>query len=406
MQSYAFSVFLLGALATIAPLTIDGYLPAFPSIGADFGVTQTLVQWTLSTYLFAYALMTLFHGTLSDSYGRRRVILTALGVYVVGTLGAACAPSIGVLIAGRIVQGLTAGAGMVVGQAIVRDRYDGATAQRTLSYIIMVFGVSPAFAPIVGGWLAAAWGWRAVFVTLAAVGVAVWLLCFLALPETLPRERRQPFVARVLVGHYVSVAGNARFMAMTGASAMLFGGFAFIVSAAPNFVIEVLHLPQTAFGWLFVPLVSGMMSGAWVCTRLSGRIAPARLITLGLVIMGLSCVLDLVYTGFFTARVPWAVLPIMGIAFGISLAIPCMTIRILASQKGMTGLAASVLGFVQMLMFAVSSAALVPFAFGSAFKIAVGLTAFTVLGALGWWFGARAPALPRAADTHCTAGSD
>lgn len=174
LPSFPVMVLMLGLLSCVAPATIDAYLPAFGALGREFAVPQETVQLTLGVYMACYASMLLLHGTLSDSLGRRRVVLTALGVYVAGALMAALAPSFGWLLAGRAVQGLSAGAGIVVGQAIIRDCYDGAVARRAMSYLILVFNLSPALAPILGGYLAAHQGWRSVFLLLTALAGAAW----------------------------------------------------------------------------------------------------------------------------------------------------------------------------------------------------------------------------------------
>ena len=169
-------VLMLGLLACVAPATIDAYLPAFSALEQEFSVPPQSVQQTLGVYMSAYAAMLLLHGTLSDAWGRKPVVLASLLVYVAGSVMAAVAPSFSFLLAGRVLQGLSAGAGLVIGQAMVRDCYEGQQAQRTFSYIVLVFNVSPALAPIVGGQLIAHLGWRSVLWMLAVfASLAAWL---------------------------------------------------------------------------------------------------------------------------------------------------------------------------------------------------------------------------------------
>ena len=385
MQRYSVVVLILGALATIGPLSIDAYLPAFSAIGRTFAAEPALVQQTLSAYLFAYAVTSLFHGTLSDSFGRRPVILASLALYAGGSLCAALAPDVGVLLVGRVVQGLSAGAGMIVGQAIVRDSFDGPLAQRTMSYITMIFGVSPALAPILGGWISVHLGWRAVFFLMTAVAVLLILLCLRFQRESLPVDRRQPFRLRVIAQNYASVFRNKQFMLMSISFGFAFGGFAFFIGTAPNFVVDILHLPETAFGWLFVPLVIGMMGGSWVAARSSRVWRANRIIATGFVIMGLSCVANVLYNLLQTPAVPWAVIPVMIFTFGLALAAPSMTMRILDLVPGLTGMGASVLSFVQMILFSVVTGALVPLTFGSSLKMAIGVSAGFLVSCVGWY---------------------
>src|SRR5471032_1375098 len=191
---------LLAGLTMVGPLAIDTYLPSFPAIARTFDASPLLVQQTLSAFLFCFAFMMLFYGTLSDSFGRRPVILWSLVLYIVASIGGAMAPSIGVLLVCRVAQGLAAGAGSVVGRAIVQDRFSGAEAQKILSHIMMVFGLAPAIAPVLGGWLQVSLGWRSVFWFLTSFGILMFIAVARAArepagagPPSLPlrRDRRQ-----------------------------------------------------------------------------------------------------------------------------------------------------------------------------------------------------------------------
>jgi DHA1 family bicyclomycin/chloramphenicol resistance-like MFS transporter len=392
-------VLILGALACIGPMSIDAYLPAFGAIGRDFQLTPETTQLTLGLYMLAFAFMTLLHGTLSDSFGRRRIILIALAVYIVGSLTAALGPSFEWLLAGRICQGLSAGAGMVVGQAIVTDCYKGSVAQKTMSYIIMVFSVSPAFAPIIGGYLSEHTGWRGVFFFLAGLAVFSASLCAFLMPETLSPERRQAFDFKVLSRNYGRVMRDAQFMARAVVFGSLFGGFAFLIGAAPDFVTHVLKLPETAFGYLFIPIVIGLTSGSFLAARLSSHLSSGRLIGYAYTMLGLSCVINLLYTGFTTdLNVYAAVIPHGLFVFGLALGIPTMTLRILERVPELSGTAASVLGFVQMIFFSVVSGWLAPLVYGSAFHLAVALSIGVIVSGLGWALVTRLAARAKSAS--------
>ena len=167
---------LLAALVMLGPFSIDMYLPAFPAIGADLAAPPVALQATLSAYLFAYAFMMLWHGALSDALGRRPVVLAGLVVYAIATLGCAVAGNIESMWLARALQGLSAGAGVVVGRALIRDRFHGAEAQKLMSQVTLVFSIAPAVAPIAGGLLLEAFGWRSIFHALFAFTVllGVW----------------------------------------------------------------------------------------------------------------------------------------------------------------------------------------------------------------------------------------
>ena len=173
---------MLAFLGMVGALAIDTYLPSMPAIGREFNVGAVAVQQTLSIFLFAFAFMMLFYGTLSDSLGRRPVIMVALVVYTLASIGAALAPSFGWLLVCRALQGLSAGSGSVIGAAIVQDRFSGPQAQKMMSHIMMVFGLAPAIAPVLGGWLHVHFGWRSTFWFLAGFGALMVLLAWRALP--------------------------------------------------------------------------------------------------------------------------------------------------------------------------------------------------------------------------------
>ena len=386
LPRYGYMVFILGILACLGPITIDAYLPAFGDIGRAFVRTPAEVQSTLGYYMLAYALTTLVHGTLSDTFGRRPVLLTALAVYTLGAIIAAAAPSFEWLIVGRVLQGLSAGAGMIIGQAVVNDCYKGPMAQRALSYIIMVFSVSPAIAPIVGGYLTTSLGWRSIFALMAGVALISIAVCAWALPETLPKSRRRPFAFGGFLASILHILKDRVFTAYALAFGVLFAGLAFVIGGAHDFVTHVLRLPETAFGYLFVPLVMGMLTGSALAVRLAKRIQPARLIGLGYAAMALSCLFNLGYTSTTLEPVfPWAVVPLALFSCGLCIAIPSMTLTVLQRAPGMGGTAASVLGFIQMVFFSVVSGWGVALVYGSAWRMAVGLTLSMAISGGAWW---------------------
>ena len=168
---------------------LGGHLfPSFPAIAQHFGVTVLQVQSTLSFYLLALAGMSLFHGALSDCFGRRRVILWSLGLYTLTAMACPFAPSFGVLLFCRTLQGLAGGWGMIVGRAMIRDRFQGAEAQRFIAEVTIVSGLAPVIAPVVGGWLHVWFGWRGPFLLLALLGMVMLAACYWALPESLRKK--------------------------------------------------------------------------------------------------------------------------------------------------------------------------------------------------------------------------
>ena len=386
MRNTLILTLVLAGLAMVGPFATGCYLPSFQAISQHFSVTPLMVQQTLSVYLAAFAFMTLFYGTLSDSFGRRPVILVAVGVFALASVGASMTNSFGMLLFFRGLQGACAGAGRVIGIAIVRDKFDSADAQRMISQIAMVFGVAPVVAPIIGGYLHVHYGWRASFVMMATMTIAILLASIFALPETLPREKRQAFHFGRIAQNYWAALRNFRFVLCIFAVAFSYGGFAVYIAGAPKFVMEILHLPETAFAWLFVPMVSGTIIGSFLVSRFARKIRPEKLIRIGIVLMVLAAILNIAYSSFFVVAVPWAVIPILIYSFGLAIATPGMTVTGLDFFPSMRGLASSLQGFGLMATFAVISGFIAPLIYSSALKLAYGMAISLALSVISWHF--------------------
>src|SRR5437868_5303528 len=196
---------MLAGLSMLGPFSIDAYLPAFPNIQATLHATPLEVQQSLTAYMLSFAGMVLWHGALSDAFGRRNVILVSLVAFLLGTIGCAAAHSVHYLWFFRVRQGVSAGAGVVVGRAIIRDLYADAAAARLLSMVTMIFSIAPAIAPVLGGWVVTLFDWRAIFLGLLVFSLGLWWVCWQHLPETIPLERRQPFNPRFLAASYWTI---------------------------------------------------------------------------------------------------------------------------------------------------------------------------------------------------------
>ena len=375
---------ILAGLTMVGPLAIDTYLPSFPAIAQTFNASPLLIQQTLSAFLFTFAFMMLFYGTLSDSFGRRPVILVSLVVYIIASAGAALAPSLGWLLACRVLQGLAAGAGSVVGRAIVQDRFSDADAQKILAHIMMVFGLAPAIAPVLGGWLQVAFGWRSVFWFLGVFGFIMLLVVWRALPESLAVKNRHPFHLGAIAANYWRVLRHRQFLLLSVAVGMAFGGFGLYIGSAAYFVINILHLPETAFAWLFIPLISGMVIGSALLSKISHKYTKQQLIWTGYGLMTFTALVNIAYNGLFVAQVPWAVLPLFLYSFALSISMTPMSLIALNHFPNNSGMASSLQSFIQMMLFALFSGLVAPLLFDSAFKLACGLIAGLVLSLVCW----------------------
>lgn len=380
---------LLAALAAIGPFSIDAYLPSFPEMAAGLGATLLEIQQTLTAYLGAFAVMTLWHGALSDSFGRRRVVLVGLAIFTAASLGCAFATRVEHLWLLRALQGMSAGAGMVVGRAVVRDLYDGPAAQRLFSHVAMMFALAPAVAPMVGGWLHVAFGWRSVFVFLAAQGA---LLCFFSwrlLPETLPAPKRQSFAAGNLARGYRKVLGHPAFVVWCIAFACMFGGFFIYVLSAPVFLMQHLGRSETEFFWLFGPSTLGMMSGSWLSARMAGRWPTAVTLRRGFAIMGAAAALDVGICLALPPGLPWSVAHFFIYNFGMALTMPTLTLLALDCFPDRRGMAASCQSFIQTVGNAFLAAVLAPLLWSSPLHLALGTAALASLATAGVWLGLR-----------------
>lgn len=379
--SHAGLAVLLALLAAIGPFTIDTYLPAFPTIGRSLVASELEVQQTLTAYLLPFAFMTLWHGSISDALGRRVVVLASLLGFAAASAVCMLAPSIEVLWLGRALQGITAGAGMVVGRAVVRDLLSGAEAQRLMARIAMIFAISPAIAPIIGGWIYVALGWRATFGFLVLFGLLLCFACWRHLPETLPPDKRHSLHPVKLGRAYLHAFTHRRFLLLIAALSLNFGGFFLYVLSAPKFLIEHLHVSPQAFATLFVPTVLGMMIGSYISGHLAGRITPLRTVSIAYAVMLSATLLNVLLNSFVAPGVPQSIVPIPIYNIGMALAMPNLTLLGL-DQLPQRGLAASCQSFAQSMTTSLAAAFAVPLLWGSTLTLALGMACFVGLALL------------------------
>lgn len=384
-------------LAMLAPFSIDTYLPSFPDISREFAVTPLYLQQTLSFYLLAFAVMTLVYGPLSDTYGRRGVVLGAVALYVASSIGCWFAPNAHWLLAMRIGQGLSASAGVVVGRAIIRDAFAGAQAQRVMAQMTLIFALAPAIAPVIGGWLHDALGWRSVFMFLTLLGAALWVWTALVLPETLPAVARQPIHPRA-VGHtYLQALRSRNFMGLVIITALNFGGMFLYVAGSPEIVYRHLQRGPDDFGVLFIPLVGGLMAGTLLSGRLAGRLTHAHCVDLGYVLMLAGALINVMLaytakTGALTVIAP----PVL-YASGMALAMPNLTLLALDLFPAHRGLASALQGFTHTASNAVVAGLIVPWLAPDRHTLTLGMLAFGLVAFVWWRLACRHHALPPSA---------
>lgn len=379
---------MLAALAMLGPFSVDTYLPAFPSIAQSLQATSLEVQQSLTAYMFSFAVMILWHGALSDAFGRRNIILGSLALFAIASLGCAAVHSVEYLWAFRMLQGMSAGAGVVIGRAIIRDLHGGADAARLLSLVTMIFSLAPAIAPILGGWIVKLLDWRSVFLFLFLYAVLLLWYCYKRLPETLPPENRPAFNVQFLMQSYGRVLGSRLFYLKAGTVAFNFAGLFLYVAAAPVFITQHLGLGPDQFGWQFIPAVGGIFLGALTANRLAGRITVGRQMAIGFVSLVGASIANVLYHSLYPPALPWSVAPLFFYTWGMSVVTPGMTLLVLDLFPDIRGVVASCQSFVQTMLSAMVAGLVAPPLSRTVLWLALGQLGFALI-AMVLWLAAR-----------------
>jgi MFS transporter, DHA1 family, multidrug resistance protein len=375
---------MLAGLGMLGPFSIDTYLPAFEGIARSTGATPLQLQQTLSSYLAGFALMNLFHGAVSDAVGRRPVVLAGMLLFTVASAGCALSDSIESLIFWRALQGMSAGAGLVVSRALIRDLYPPADAQRVMSQVTIFFGVAPAIAPLIGGWLYVHSDWHVIFWLLTGIGAVLLLANWRWLPEGLAPAQRQPFALRPLMAGYASLLKSRRFLLLVLASGIPFNSMFVYVLAAPQFLGQHLGLAPTQFFWLFLCTIGGIMGGAFWSGRVAGKMQAPNQIRRGFTLMIVALLINLLLNALAPQHAIWT-LPVIGLfSLGWAFMVPVVTLMVLDVNPERRGMASSLQSAIAAGANAMVAGALVPLVMHSLLGLAWLSTAFLVIGLLAW----------------------
>ncbi len=379
---------LLAGLAMFGPFSIDTIFPAFLLLGERLQVDQVAVQQTVSVYLLFYGLMSLAHGPLSDAFGRRRVILGGLVIFIAASIGCALSRDLTTLLVFRALQGVSAGVGVIVGRAVIRDLYHGADAQRLMSQVSMIFGVAPAIAPIIGGWILLGGGdWPLIFWFLVSFAALLLLATGKWLPETLPVEERTPLSTGALLRSYMRMGSNPRLLRLSAAGAFNFSGIFLYIASAPVLVMQHLKLGEGGFAWLFIPTIGGMTVGSFLSGRMAGRMTAQRQVSIGFTLCGVSALVNLAYVlSVSQIAVPWAVLPIFLGGVGMALIFPILALAVLDMYPHQRGLASSMQMFLQLMINTVVAGMISPLLSSQPLHLALGYGGFFAIGASFWYW--------------------
>ena len=375
---------LLSLLTALGPLSMDMYLPSLPDIAHVLGAPVARTQLTISSYLIGFAVGQMIYGPLSDRYGRRPVLLAAVALYLASTLACAAAQSVDLLIAARLLQGISGSGAIVLARAIVRDVYSGVQAARELSLMGSISATAPIVAPMIGGVLQAGFGWRANFICMSVGGLIALLVAGRLLPETLrPDNRASPLSFFSMMRGYGAVARHRGFLVYLGIITTTYAGLFAWVSGASVVLQGVYGLSAVAFGFTFALGAAGYMLGAMIATRLVVRLGLDRTIGVGVVVIaagGLSLALA-VATG-----VPglWLVAAMALYLAGVGLAMPQAMAGALTPFPDRAGTAASLMGLVQQALAAVIAAVIGAYLVQSAWPVTGVVVAMGCLTFLLW----------------------
>jgi len=339
---------LMGILTAIGPFSIDMYLPAFPAISEGLQVPRGDVERTLASYLIGLALAQIAYGPLADRYGRKIPMLTGLAVYTVASVGCALASSIEMLTLCRVLQALGSAAGIVIPRAVIRDHYETQDAARAMSMLMLIMGLAPILAPLVGGQLLSFVGWRSLFWLMAAVSLSMFVATILVMKESLVPERVQPLRASVIASNYLALARHRRFLAHSFAGGLGSAGmFAYII-CSPRVFIEYYGVAPQNYGFLFGANAAGLIIGSQISARLLRSHTPAQLQRLAQNALAVASLVTVILAVAGWMTLPLLMACLIGYMFSQGFVNPNSAALALSEQGMRLGAASALLGTLQM----------------------------------------------------------
>ncbi len=385
---------ILVAVTAVQPLAMQMFVPSLPAIAADFGVPAGVAQLAFSLSILSMAATTLIYGPVSDRLGRRPVVLAGFALFLLGSLVCALAPTVEILIAGRVLQAVGGAAGMVLSRAIVRDIYDRDGAARAIAYITMAMVSAPMVAPVIGGVLTDWLGWRWIFWTAGLFGALVALVVYRFLTETLT-VKPQPVSPAAMLRDCLRLLAIPAFSGYTFQAAFSMSVFFAFMAGAPYVMVDVMGRPATEFGLYFIPIAACYMVGNFAAARLSQRVGLDRMIVIGtlLALAAIAIIVALFLAGYWE---PWALFGPFGIAsIGNGLSMPNAQAGAVSVDPKVAGTASGLSTAVQLTMSALAAQAVGTMTNGTPYPT-VGLMGGCALAALAaicvpLWLHRRAP---------------
>jgi DHA1 family bicyclomycin/chloramphenicol resistance-like MFS transporter len=382
--SFALTV-LLSSLTALAPLSMDMYLPSLPDIGASLGAPTAQVQLTIASYLFGFGTGQIFYGPASDRFGRRPVILVAIAIFGIASVACVVAPSIHALIAARFIQAVGGAGASVLARAVVRDIYSGTRAGRELSLMGSITALAPIVAPMIGGMLQTAFGWRSCFVLLVVFAAASATVVTFLLPETLHKRMSGPFSLAAMGALYRSILVNRGFRANLGILTASFVGLFAWISGAPIVMQgHVYGLSPLLFGFTFSIGAVGYLTGTFIGSRIVMRVGLDRVMGLGTLAMTAGGLIMIAVIASGAVNVIWFVGTMTIFLAGAGLTLPSSMAGALTPFPDRAGTASSVMGFVQQSSAGLAAAGLGLYLGHSAWPVVVVVAVSGAAACLIW----------------------
>ncbi len=341
-------IILVSLMTMIGPFSIDTYLPAFESMENDLAVSRALMTKTLGAYLMAFGASTLFWGAITDWIGRKPVMVISLASYFISSAACALASDYDQLLVLRIFQGLGVSGALIAGRAMVRDVLDTQEAQQAMAYVMILFSVAPALAPIIGGWLHDFFGWRSIFWFLAIYGIATTVYAMIVAHESLPKVKRNSIHFKKVMRVYINTLQNLRYLRLVFILTLAFASFFIYIAGAPTLLFDVLGLEANSFHVLFVPMVLGIMLGAVVSNHLIQYVSSKQILNIFLSLMLAISLLNWGLNYLMELSIVRVIAPLALYSFALSSIMPILTIEIINCFPNNRGSATAMQSFIQM----------------------------------------------------------
>lgn len=383
-ESLALLVIILASLTAFAPLSIDMYLPSFPQIAADFGVQVAKIELSLATFFVGLAFGQLLYGSATDRFGRKKPLYVGLTIYCLASLLCAFAPNIETLIILRFFQALGACGGIVIARAMVRDLFDHSESARVFSLLMLVMGVAPILAPLIGGYLALFFGWQVIFIVVSVFSAISLMAVYHFLPET--KEPNPTVKLSKTFGIYLNILKNRKFLGFTLAGGLAQAGMFAYITGSPFVFIELFKIPAENYGWIFGSNALGMIALSQINGKLVRSVSPTKILRFALFATAIISLL-LIFTGIFNAGF-WSILILIFLYIAsLGMIFPNATAGALSEQTENAGSASALIGTLQYGLAAISSSFISHFNNGTAIPMisiigVCGITAFSILNLL------------------------